>query len=238
MSYCQSGEIATVNYSFAGIPKEFATDQTPIDVITTQLLPNGQCQGLPYRVVFYFRHNANATGRYGTTGYSGGRPFTSNPIYGAISNIRFGVITGSQVYLDVLCYGTASPRYNIGCWRRDPITQQPVWVRPSSLQTSQTQFFTGIEIIDIVTDTQTAQGFNLCVKYDYTQNCGALIRLDVKSNGIVIFSDQGKSPCIFDVVCKSLQEECPPGTCECICADDGLICCYDGRGIAIKSFYR
>lgn len=239
MSFCQSGEKATVNYSFAGVAKSYETDQTPIDISVTQLLPNGQCQGLPYRVVFYYTHNFNSGGRYGSSGYNGGSPFTSNPVWGAISAISLGIVPKQTFRLNVTCYGSASASNLTGsCWKRVPITSSPTVFAPHNVLTSNTQYITGIEIIDIIPDTQTAQGFNLCVPFDYTQNCGSLVKLEIKNNGILLLSDQGRSPCLYDVVCASLAEECPPGTCECVCSSDGLVCCYDSRGIAIKSFYR
>lgn len=240
MSYCKIGQTATVDYSFADTQHKYVTNQSPIDVSVVPDLPNGQCLGLPYRIKFWF---IGVHGAYGTAGWltnqnrSFNKPITSNPIYGAIYQIGVGKISDS-FFLNVLCHGTASVKSLANsCWILDPFFSTPTWAKPFEVMgTTQTvSDITGCEIIDIFPDTQTAENYNLCTKHDYAQYCGRLVKLEVKKNGITIFSDRGREPCNFTVTCTG--EKCPPETCcECDCGD--VICCYGSQGQLLKTIRK
>lgn len=218
MSYCKGTSKATVNYKFAGGENRvYVADKTPIQVdISERYTPKfagGQCP-VQYWVSYWVKYRFERAPNDIVTWYFYDEP-TGIPIHGKILDIYINAKIGEPfggnnsvrgatvVYLDyrfnTVRLGGANPRTRVPASDNYPYNDS--WTLYD---------WGGIEIkpVDGVSN-----------------NCGEpepVCKLKVLHNNQVIFTDQGKCPPSFNVICG---DECPPDHIKCSSSGYPGYCC-------------
>lgn len=214
MGYCKTGEKAIVSFKFADKQEDkFTTDKTPIDIKETHdgvTFSGGQCPCMVYKVT-------------ATAVQSDTEPFeVENSIWGAIINTRVTRKPESEIFQNgdpnecfgvfgVLCRGVANG-YE-GC--QDEYVWRAVW---SSLNCKLDIDFINIKVVPKYPESNK-------------DNCGSLqgnCKIDIYSQGNLLLSRSGKSPCNVTVSCG---DDCPPGYCKCTTTNYPGYCCIPCKEI-------
>lgn len=225
--YCNGSPKATVNYNFAGGENRvYVTDKTPIQVdVSERYTPKfagGQCP-VQYWVDYEIRYRFTRLGFEIVTVYFNGEA-NRIPIHGKILDIFH--------------------RYNIGESAGGKNSIQSLNIVYLDYRNNQVS-------IANLTETSTSPEYNLYAfneawtLYDYTvtsirrvdglpDNCGEpepVCKLKVLHNNQIIFTDQGKCPPSFNVICG---DECPPDHIKCSSSGYPGYCCIPCGEVAAE----
>lgn len=196
--YCQVGEKAIVTYQFdGGETKTFTTESVPIEISISEIpaeipphpFPYGQCPVL-YDVYGSYISMCDSKPGCGVL-----RHWRATRVMGPLSERDFFLREGQGV--TIKSRGLSGVEISGTCLYRS-YCEKPC----SNSNRGHSYKIISVSRIDGLPDDCGEKNPNTC-------------KLEVRHNGIVIFTDEGKCPCTFQVDCDG----CPQGTMRCNCPD-------------------
>lgn len=199
MSYCEIGVEAQVLYTLNGVKKRYLTKQTPIDVTVAQLPSDtpsgGQIPGQDYQIRTIYYDDVLQRELIQSTTSNG----ASLPIYkGVISSAKIVIKQFSNYYIYLVVTDALQ-------------TQESPLGRTNGYNYNPENLY---RIYDIKPFPDNGQ--------QEPPSTDSKCEIRISHNGLLLYSDRGKCPIPFEVLCG---EQCPEGTTKCFSTNYPGYCC-------------